>query len=192
MPDLIDTKHISKLCSSLAIALLVAVLWISTFQLNSVLFADWMRSSFVSFLFLPAGVRLLSILLFEEAALLGLFVGNLYTCHLYHADMSLASSIGMSLISATNPYLALKLSRSLLKTDRLFSELTLTKLIYICVFYASLNSISHNLYFLQLGLINELQHNLLAMFIGDFVGCLLTLFVFSWTIKLIRYYRSVS
>ena len=173
----INCTPIRKLWSSLAAALLVAVTWVVTFRLNSLLFTESSHSSYINYIFLPAGVRLLSILLFEEIAVLGLLI---VTC------------IGISLISAINPYISLKCSLYLLKVDDILSNFGTNKLMLMCMIYASLNSISHNLYFLHLNLISDLRHNLIVMFVGDFVGCLLVLYTFSFAIKLFRFVRKLQ
>lgn len=91
---------IRNLWLGLAGALLVAAAWIVTFRINSLLFTEWGHSTYVNYIFLPAGVRLLSILLLEEIAVLGLLIGAIYTCIIYHPDISIMTCVGISLISA--------------------------------------------------------------------------------------------
>ena len=161
----------------------VALAWVCLFKLNTLIFSYFEKTQFVSWVFLPAGVRLLSVLIFEEYAVMGLFIGSLITS----ASMgnSIGQSLVISLISALNPYFAVYTSKRLLGIDKLLSQLNAKALIVIALFSASFNCLSHYLYFV-FGPLNFTWENCSTMFFGDLLGIFLILLFFNLSLQLIK------
>lgn len=161
----------------------VAIAWIFFFKLNIIVFSFLEKSPFVNLVFMPAGVRLVSVLLFNALGVIGLFVGALITSPI--VGTNLTEAIVISLISALNPYLSVLITKRLLGVDHLLKKLHAKELILMGLFSALLNSLSHYFYFSLSNLRMSLE-SCENMFIGDLLGITLMLFLFSLSLKLMR------
>lgn len=163
---------------------IVAFVWVLLFELNDFLFSELDESKFINWIFLPAGLRLTAILLFNFKGVVGLLIGALITSS--HMEMNFEHIIMISLISAFNPYFAFKASNYLLKIQISLKGLTSRQLLLMSFIYAVFNSLSHNIYFYFFGITQEFLISTLQMFTGDLLGSLLILYTFSLSIKLVR------
>jgi hypothetical protein len=64
---------------SLAVAASVAALWVGLFKFNSIFFEYLGVSQYISWVFLPAAIRMISVMLFDWVGAAGLFVGAVIT-----------------------------------------------------------------------------------------------------------------
>ena len=132
---------------------------------------------------MPAGVRLLSVLLLDEYAVIGLFIGALITSPAIATNLT--ESLVISLISALNPYIAIHITKRLLKVDDLLKKLGAKELILMGLFSAIFNCLSHHLYFYW-GEMESSWANCATMFVGDLLGITITLVLFNMSLKFIR------
>lgn len=163
--------------------IIVAILWVVLFELNTLLFSSSI-SPYISFIFLPAGVRLIAVLLLKELGVIGLFLGALVTSFVNFSTARTVDIVLLSLISALNPYIAITFSKYCLKVDDVLSNLKVHQLFIISFIYALLNSLTHNLYFH----FTIAKHDDLVFFIGmmtgDLLGCLIILYLLSLTLRI--------
>ena len=162
----------------------IAVAWLVFFKLNFVFFSHFEKSHYINWVFIPAGVRLVSVLLFDEYAIVGLFIGALITS--LGMTVSPTEAVVLSLISAFNPYLAIKLTKRILKLHTMLNGLSAKQLVVMSFFAAIFNCLTHNLYFY---FINPEQYewfSCVSMFTGDFAGILIVLYLFALVLKIIR------
>lgn len=160
----------------------VAVAWVLFFKLNFLIFSYFAKNQFVSLVFVPAGIRLVSVLLLEEYAVAGLFIGALITSPV---ASNITESLVISLISAINPYIAVHMTKRLLNIDNLLNNLHAKELILMGLFSSLLNCVSHHLYFSFEGLAATWD-TFLNMIVGDLLGIAIILFLFSMSLKIIR------
>lgn len=166
------------------VVIAVAFAWVILYSLNHVLFETLEVSSLTSIVFLPAGIRLISTLLLECHAVLGLFIGGLIT-NLY-TEISLENAIIINIISAVNPYLAYITSNAMFSIKSTLQTLSSKQLLFICSTYALFNAISHNIYFCLSAITDEFLIHFLKMFTGDFIGSILLLTICSVAFRLLR------
>jgi len=164
--------------------LTVAIAWVLIYKLNDVVFQVLEVSSLITLIFLPAGIRLISILLLHYNAVIGLFIGALITN--IHPEISLENIFIISLISAVNPYIAYISSNALLNVKPTLQALTSKHLLLMSFIYALFNAVSHNIYFYFSAITDEFLMNTLMMFTGDLIGTILVLYLFSVLYKLFR------
>jgi hypothetical protein len=91
----------------------VAALWVLLFQLNSWLFARWETSALANWIFLPAALRLVAVLILGWRGAAGLFLGALITSALMNAPWP--ENVVLPALSALGPVLAVKLARDHLR-----------------------------------------------------------------------------
>lgn len=161
----------------------VAISWVILFKLNIWLFSFVEQTQFINVVFMPAGVRLISVLMFEELAVIGLFIGAIITSPML--SFNITASLALSMVSALNPYIAVHLTRRILKIDRLLNKLRAKELAIMGLFSALFNCMSHHYYFQLTGMDNSWS-SFSLMFAGDLLGIIILLLLFSMTLKLIR------
>jgi hypothetical protein len=166
------------------IVLLVTLLWVLLYQLNMAVFHKLLFSTYVTWIFLPSGIRLISVIIFGRLGVLGLFIGALITYYLN--GFTLGNPFIVATISAVNPYMAVLTSRFLLNIDDVFTELSAKKLLVISLISAAFNSFSHQLY-LHLRDMAGFPSDAFVMFYGDFFGALIVMYLMSIIIKYLKY-----
>jgi hypothetical protein len=165
----------------------VALLWTMLFRLNTLLFSYFEKNQFVNLFFMPAGVRLIAVLLFAELGVAGLLLGALITS----SSINITIMMATCLISAINPYLAIHLTKRFFQVDFLLNNLNAKVLILMGVFSAGFNALTHHLYFYYAELTTSWL-NCLTMFVGDLLGIAIMMLLFSLILKLIRKSTSLS
>ncbi len=174
------------------IVLLTAFFWVFFYQLNALLFHKAFLSPLVSWVFLPAGIKIVSVIVFDELGVLGLFVGALATYYLN--NLSAGNPLILAAVSASSPFVAIHVSKYLLKLDDLCSGMSGTHLLIISFIYAVTNTLFHELYLgVHMRNLVGFANNQFVMFCGDLLGALLLLFIMSLSIKYLRYsYKNPS
>lgn len=152
----------------------VALLWYLLFKLNIWLFLDLEYRENVNWIFLPAAIRVLAVLLFGWRAAAGLFIGALLT--------SQPNTIGplhmvfVATISALSPLFAVSWVSRILKLTPDLNGLNFEQLSALSFAGAALSALLHSLYFsYQAGALNVLW-GVFPMFAGDLVGTMLVLY----------------
>ena len=91
----------------------VAIAWTLLFKLNMWAFKSLEVNHFVSWIFLPAFIRILSVLLFGWAAVTGLIIGAIITSN--PADIGHTTPYVLALISGVGPMIAVRFCENVLK-----------------------------------------------------------------------------
>ena len=168
----------------ISIVALVAAAWVFFYQINIFLFSSLGISPFISWIFLPAGIKLLSILLFDSIAIAGLFIGAMITSEILLYPIS--HLVFISAISAINPYIAVNISKRFLNVDNLLFNLKVSQLLIICFTASIFNSVAHMIYLYSVNMVSTPLQSTVSMLIWDFLGCVLVLLLCALAIKLIR------
>ena len=92
---------------------LVAGLWVLLFEINGWMFGAWATSAFANWIFLPAALRLVAVLICGWRGVLGLLIGALITNWLMQAPW--VQAVALSVLSATGPWVAVRLATDHLK-----------------------------------------------------------------------------
>ena len=164
----------------------VTILWVVLFELNQIAFAWLKLSDHVHLIFLPAAVRLVAVLLFKQLGVIGLFLGGLITGFTHLPTLQLSDVVILSAISAISPYIAMQLSKRYLDISDSLSNLQAKQLFIVCLNYATVNSLAHNLYMYFSDDMHNLGNHFLSMLTGDLVGCLIIFYLASLLIRHIR------
>ena len=151
------------------------LLYLGLFNLSATAFSGLEYSTGVSWVFLPAGMRLLCTLLFAEEGAVGLFLAAIVIALSDTSQMDLATGIGAAGISALAPYLSyrLALAYGLPASLRTLTPGWLSVLVFA---YAGMSALMHQLWFVYRGISDNLVAGFGAMFIGDLVGTLIVLY----------------
>jgi hypothetical protein len=160
---------------SLAAAVTMAA-WIVLYQLNAWWFTalDWADG--VSWIFLPAAVRLLAVLMFGTAGALGLFLGGIFTMSMIE-EAPWPKVVGIAAVSALAPLLAVGLMLRRLRLPASLCGLGTRHLALLAVASAAASVVLHNLYYWYTHQRGDPVSGLLPMFAGDIAGTIIVLYL---------------
>jgi hypothetical protein len=167
---------------SCALAASVAALWVGLFKLNEFFFETIGVTPYISWIFLPAAIRMISVMLLDWVGAIGLFVGALITnAPLF--DQNLSEAIVLAGLSALGPVLAVAFCTRWLSMPENFSGLGLRQLTLFGLVGALCNVIPHNIYFYLSDRMRSPLEGIFPMFIGDMLGTVIVLFVCAFVLK---------
>ena len=173
------------LASVLISALLYSVLFF---------FNDWLTETFkydlgVSWIYLPAGLRLFLILIFGFAGAIGIAVASFAISYFGAFPPDLVTCIGIGLISGFAPLFAkwVVVSNTYISND--LSNLSMQKIILCIAIYALMSSGLHQFWFVLRDLESGSINHFLVMFTGDVAGSILLIALIKYGIDVMR--RSV-
>lgn len=162
----------------------VAIAWYGLFHFNQWLFVSLSVSEQVNWIFLPAAIRMLAVVLFGWAGVLGLFLGSILTNQLF-GEASPAAALTVSFLSALGPWLAFRTCTHWLHLPEDLTGLKPRHLLMLSAVGAFFISVPHCIFFYVSGISPRLFSDLIIMFTGDLIGTLLVLYAASFVLKLL-------
>ncbi len=164
-----------RLRFELGLVLATMLLFAAALVVNEWLFPQLEFVPGISWVYLPAGVRLLCTLLFAEAGAVGLLLVSWLVCffHFFPND-PLRSFMGGILASAA-PYLVYRLAQRHFGMAASLANLTPLRLLHLCLAYSIASPLLHHVWFAIQGQ-PDLARGFLVMFIGDLNGTLIVIY----------------
>jgi hypothetical protein len=159
-------------------ALVVATMLASaaTVAANEWLFTRLEFVTGINWIFLPAGMRLLCVLLFGNAGALGLLLVSWLVCFFYYfPDDYLRSFVG-GIISAAAPWIANRIAQQAFGLRASLNNLSPGRLLVCIVLYSIASPLLHHIWFAVHGGTPDLVRSFFAMFIGDLNGTLIVVY----------------
>lgn len=169
--------------SQLKLAMVAAttILFLVTIVVNEFLFTRLEFAPGINWIYLPAGVRLLCVLLFAEAGAVGLLIASWLICffHFFPNDPQRAFVGGI--LASLAPYLAY---RALLASGvgASLRGMSGRRLLAFALLFSVVSPSMHHAWFAFMGQRN-LWHGFLAMAIGDLAGTLIVLYSARWALN---------
>ena len=160
----------------------VALAWTFLFELNHWLFASMEVNQFISWVFLPAPLRVLTVLVLRWRGALGVFIGSLFT-HFPLSDLNVLNALALSGISALAPFLAVSLAMRCLHVSADLAGLTFRQLAWVSLLGVATSAVAHNVYFSVQSPGHDWVVSTTQMFVGDMVGTMLVLYVCVVTLR---------
>ncbi|NWG74382.1 MAG: hypothetical protein HXY24_07215, partial [Rubrivivax sp.] len=160
------------------------VAWVALFELNAWAFAAFTWAQGIAWIFLPAAVRVLAVLVCGRVAVLGLFAGALLTSGEVYAGDAAAAVLGPAL-SAIGPWLAVELFRLATRMPLDLRGLTPGHLLALSVLSALCNVVPHNVFFWLTGIRADPFTGMLPMFAGDLAGIFIVLYAVRFALRLV-------
>ncbi len=158
------------------------------YLINHSVFEIFSISENISWIFLPAGLRLFFILVYRHHALVGLFLGSLLaSVYLNHEHLSYFTLL-LALASTLNPLIALyTLEKWTTYFNLTLQSLTLEAIMSLAIIQAFFCTTLHHLIFLafEKTLHENLLGELLTMFFGDLFGIFIMMGLLTLGFKLI-------
>ena len=166
--------------------LISALLYSALFFVN-----DWLTETVkydlgVSWIFLPAGLRLFLILIFGLAGAVGIAVASFTISYFGVFPSDLVTCIGIGLISGFAPLLAKWLVIANIPINNDLSNLSIQKIIFCVVVYALVSAGLHQYWFELRDLESGSLNHFLVMFVGDIAGSILLIALIKYSIDLVK------
>jgi hypothetical protein len=183
-------KYLSITSSSASLflmgALVSALLYSALFFFN-----DWFTEALkydlgVSWIYLPAGLRLLLILIFGLAGAIGIAAASFAISYFGGFPPDLVTCLGIGLISGFAPLLAKWLIVSNIPINNDLSNLSIQKIILCIIVYALMSAGLHQFWFELRDLESGSLNHFLVMFIGDIAGSILLIALIKYSIDLLK------
>lgn len=177
-------KTQTNFSTKVLIASVVALLWMLLYGLNHWLFSVTEVSSFISWIFLPAALRMLAVMACGWVGAVGLFVGAMLT-NQTDPTGAFGDGVALAFLSATGPMAAFWFCTRLLNLSKDLSGLTARQLLVFALTGALLNAVPHNIYFYFSGRMSSPIDGLVPMLVGDLIGTLIVLYVASLALRFV-------
>jgi hypothetical protein len=165
---------------------------ISTLLYSALFFLnDWLTETVkydlgVSWIYLPAGLRLFLILIFGLSGAIGIAAASFAISYFWAFPADLVTCIGIGLISGFAPLLAKWVVVSNIPINNDLSNLSIQKIIFCVVVYALISAGFHQYWFVLRDLESGSINHFLVMFAGDVVGSILLIALIKYGIDLMR------
>ena len=163
----------------------IAGFWVFLYILNDWLFSNAAISQYASWIFLPAALRMLAVLLCGWTGVLGLFIGSFITGYYTHNFTDPSMVIVLAGLSALSPMVAYIVCARLFGLRSDLQGLSASQLVTLSVVVALVGSTLHNLHFVAIGATNAFSDTFIAMFVGDLIGTFAMLYAAKWLMGLL-------
>lgn len=181
--DRTKTNHRLSTGAMILFVVGVAVAWVALYQFNTWLFSSIHLTGFISWIFLPAAIRMLAVMVGGWAGALGLFLGAIIT-NFSLLQFEPLNIVVLAALSALGPLVAVYLCTRWLQLPSDLGGLQRSQLMVFAVAGAVFNVFPHNLYFYMTGLTHDAWSGVFPMFVGDLAGTLIVLYLASLSIRL--------
>ncbi len=152
-----------------------ALAYMFFYELNDWLFKQVQVSSHISWVFLPAAVRMLSVLMFGWAGVVGLFAGSLAVIlELLQAEP--VHALALATLSSVPSLLAARFVQKAIGVGDDLAGMTGKHLLVFGLAGGLANSLVHTIYFAGSQGSLEPVHGFIPMFVGDSIGTLMMLY----------------
>jgi hypothetical protein len=179
--SIVTNAHIIRPVTTAVTAFLFFML---SFKLNELFDSELLFVTGVNLIFIPAGVKLLCLLVGGVPAAIGLFLSSVYLSLTVWKDLPLISIIYFGIISIASYYSAVYGVVRYFKIHRDLSNLKYHHIIVLSAAASLLNGFSHNVVYWTQGVTTS--ENFLAkssaMAFGDFFGCFTVVMLFNLAI----------
>lgn len=163
--------------SACAQLLIVATVWVSLYLVNDWLFQFVAVSQYISWVFLPAAVRMLAVLLAGWTGVAGLFLGSLVTGLYGFYGASLGQVVVLAGLSAFAPMLAFIVCAHLLGLRADLQGLSAMQLVVLSFVCALFTAGLHSVHLYAFGAVEAFFEAFIPMFVGDLVGTIAVLYL---------------
>ena len=180
----LKTYETSALRLQLLFVLLTVALFLATLAVNEWFFHRLEFTRGINWVYLPAGVRLLCMLLFGGAGAIGLLIGCWLASFLYFFPDDLQRAFMGGVLAVLGPWLVYLGAQRAWGLQVSLAKLSPARLLWLGAGCAVISPLMHHLYFAWRGQ-SELVSGFIAMSIGDFVGILIVLYAIKGLLALI-------
>ena len=157
------------------------VAFVALLALNEALFTRLEFAPGINWIYLPAGLRLLCILMFGTAGAIGLLFASWLVCFFYFFPDDYLRSFAGGVLASAAPYLVYRIAQRFYGMHINLVNLSPGRLLVCVLAYSLASPMLHHLWFASQGHTGNLFSGFAVMAIGDLLGTLIVIY----TIKLL-------
>lgn len=170
-------RHTSgQLRLQLSMVAATIVLFLATLAINELLFLRFEFAAGINWIYLPAGIRLLSTLLFGGAGAIGLLLVSWAVSFLHFFPDDPLRAFAGGILASLAPYLVYRIMQRHWGLQETLANLTTRRLLLCSLLYALASPALHHLWFAFAEPERALLPGFLVMASGDFTGTILVLY----------------
>ena len=171
----------------LAIACASFLLFVFSYDINEYFDSFAHYAAGINLIFIPAGFKLLCVLLGGEAAVVGLLVSSVYVSSRDMDHAALLQMIYFAFASVGSYYVAVTILKKILGINDTLSNLRYMHIVIFSAAVSIANGIIHNIVYIWQGRFNvdDFVSHSTAMMLGDFLGCFIVIVFFNICIDLV-------
>lgn len=165
------------------------VMFVVSLAVNEWVFTGLEFTRGINWIYLPAGVRLLSTLVFGASGSVGLLLVSWLVSFFYFFPDDPVRAFAGGILSAAGPYLSFCLAQRLYGLQASLANLTPRRLLLLILGCSVASPTLHHLWFFASCASPNLIPGFLAMFVGDLSGTLIVIYIMKallFTSKLFR------
>lgn len=176
---------------NLLLASIAFLLFMGSFEANELLDSFMLYAPGVSLIFIPAGVKLLCLLVGGWPAALGLFLSAVYLGAFLWKSLPLVSTLLFGVIGVGTYLVAMQVVMRSFGIRKNLSNLNYTHIIVLSLAASALNGFAHNVAYFTQGITKgaDFLGKSTAMAFGDFLGCCVVVMLFNLCINAARSMR---
>ena len=181
------TRWSTSLLERALMVVVSAFLFVEFFRLNEYLFAALQHTQSINWVFLPAGFRVLLVLVLGLHGALGIALGSLWLNLERFEQSSLVFSTLVCLASGLAPWLVKFAMEKSELLDRQLMNINSARLLQYVLVYAGVNALAHQAIFWGFA-VQDTQPwiDVWPMFVGDTLGALIVLYTFKLSLPWLR------
>jgi hypothetical protein len=170
----------------LAICFVSFFLFVISFSVNEAFDSMALYMTGISLVFIPAGFKLLCLLVGGEAAAVGLLLSSVYVSTRIWDKTGVMQMVYFAFAGVGSYYVAVRLVKKLMRIDDTLSNLRYLHIIILSAAASILNGTVHNVVYVWQDKVKSADYwaNAAAMVVGDFLGCFVVVMFFNACIDL--------
>lgn len=153
------------------------IVYVLTLGLDELIFLHGGSPTFVDWIYLPTGIRLLSTLLLGVDGAIGLLIAGLIVDFFHYFPHDPVRAVVGAIFSAVGPYIVYRLALERYGLKASLTNLTPKRLIVLAFAVALANSTLHHVWFALTGDTGNWLQSYFMMFAGDLLGALILLYI---------------
>jgi hypothetical protein len=139
----------------------------------------------ISWIYLPAGMRLLCVLLFGNAGALGLLLVSWLLCFFYFFPDDYVRAFMGGVLSAASPWIANLIAQRVFGLRASLTNLSPARLLVCILLYSITSPLLHHAWFAINGDDGNHLHGLFVMIVGDLTGTLIVVYLMKAILSLL-------
>ncbi len=139
----------------------------------------------INWIYLPAGMRLLCVLLFGSAGAIGLLLVSWLVCFFYFFPDDYLRSFMGGVLAAAAPFIANRIAQNVFGLRASLNNLSPGRLLVCIVLYSVASPLLHHIWFAMHGGTEDLARSFFVMFVGDLNGTLIVVYAMKGVLALL-------
>ena len=159
----------------------LAFAWCGLVAANDAIFQQFILTPYASLIYLPAALRVIFPLVFQNAGYWGIILGSFGVVQGKVNDGTL-DVVLLAILSGLAPYIGISVFKMLFETRPDLADLKPVHLLALALLCAVSNATLLNIYFSMSGRLMQPLNNLLTILIGDILGTVIVLYLASFVL----------